>query len=247
MNALGLVAEALVAESSSWSSNLMPTIVGALLGGSATLIAGTVQHRREQKAALDRERRQAAAALEEQRRARERAAAEQCAQLLQILERAAIDLTHHGGEQVIERVASAADALRTRSLDLPRTIRVRVEEAANLLRDAHDISGYRHGHLLHYAHDQSIIREVAAQTLVDLAAFLHDEPLPHKSGLLVELEAVYAEYRDLVEAAQDRNEREYEDRRRRFFDDRPQLREVARQADAQRARDLRDGAPGRRA
>ena len=180
--ATGLDREALIA--------FAGVLLGAVISAATTLLAVFFGHRYEHR---------------RERRERHRKVAERCRQLLGEFERAVrrwADMRRRGDDTQFdeEPLWDKANQLHAAAVDLPFPIRERVTLATNALLAAGDLATGRPLGTTFYLSEYQIAYQLTASLQEDLAAFIEGGKLPPPAGIMVELQAVLAQYdRDLEE------------------------------------------------
>lgn len=156
---------------------------GAVIGASATLIAGALQHRRETENEISRESRMRA--LE---------AAEKCHELFSEFVRAyerchSQDNVRHAFSAKMMKVNGE---IVTQTVFLPGELRVRLHRARTVMVSADDITEGRY----HYLPPSTIVRYSASEAQSDLVAYMRSEPYEDVGPRMRELEIALREYHD---------------------------------------------------
>jgi hypothetical protein len=151
---------------------------GAVVGGLATVLATTLQQRHEREAELTREERAEKRRSRQATEERERLAAEQCdsliAQLAGILN--SLDWATDTGPSLYTQISPVLRDLSSEAVYLPKALRERVDEAAQVVQRARD---------LHQEHYDGQIGWAASTVQGEIhnavAAWLRGDELPARS------------------------------------------------------------------
>jgi hypothetical protein len=168
-------------------------LLGGIIGTSGTLVAGSLQHRRQVKAELDRERRE-----------HTQQAARNCDRLFRRLaeeipeNRHAITTGNSSSEETHERhrrILSALVELQTTAIDLPSPWREHIDDRIAWLWTAGELGSDTDASDggFYYESADAITFLVSKNAHEVLAAFLRNEPLPEPSDRILEISVAYTE------------------------------------------------------
>lgn len=205
-------------------------LLGAIVGAGATLVGQLMQRRGARTNEIERESREVARRELEAKVERQRQAAESCDELLFRLAGLARQLAWPRDRQVDfpKRAAPLLAEVSSHSVFLPEALRERVDEAAMIIADSSALAPDPESDApvtFHYRTMWSIAETTHRDAHLALAAWLQDEPLPHRSQAMQENVAAHKDYADFMDDLySDRDDDWYSDAKQSFFADHPDLR-----------------------
>lgn len=200
-----------------------------MIGSLTTLYAQRRQREAAQQSEVDREDREATRKEQQAKEERSRRAVEACDALLFQVARLARELTWPRERRVKypNRSEPLLAELSSHSVFLPDILRGRVDEAAMILASVNALDPDSEGNApeqFHYRTMGSIAETTQRDVHLSLAAWLQDRPLPPRSREMQENLAAYRDYAAFMdELFSDRDGDWYEEVRRGFFRDHPEL------------------------
>jgi hypothetical protein len=151
-------------------------LLGAIVGGAASILATVVQTRHESRAQREREARDDKRRRTESKELRERQAAVECDRLVSQVR----DVAYLGGRDDSEPYGAAATpllrALESEIVFLPKSLQVRLDEAVLVLRHADDLNRE-----MYYSSVGWAAHTVFTEVHLAVASWLRGDALPERS------------------------------------------------------------------